>query len=115
MAQDRSGLLRYIHTPEKSQWDDSLSCFFLRFRLVDFNIEGIQFDTDAKEARIQARITGHRVNTLSTEQAFLEEDWRYEDGRWGIDSRSEIFTKMLGECHPDSSKDTNRGFPGNGS
>ena len=115
IAQDRSSIIRYIQDPDKSRWDESLGCLFHRFRLIDYNIQDIQFEQDAKEARVYARITGRTINALTTEQALLEEDWHYREGRWALDPDSAFFTKLLGACHPDSGKTLMRDPPENGS
>jgi len=102
IAQDRSDIIRYIDDEDdKKRWDQAFQCLFVRFRLLDVKVDDVSFEEKAKQATVRVRISGHVLDTLATEQAFLEESWRHDEGRWVLDPGSELLKKMLSACYPE--------------
>jgi len=100
LMQDTPALMRQLPEEARPVWADALSCFFGRFRLVDYRIQEIKTGPKAEDARVVVWARRHPVDSLSTLESIWVQEWVYMEGGWSLDTESETTRKFLGDCLP---------------
>jgi hypothetical protein len=115
IGQEISLALRFVPSGERDAWDETLVCAFKRVRLLDYLVELIDFRDENKEATVRVRWTGHRLNSLATEETLWKEEWSFDPlkQRWSLlsapgDLKGLSEACLFGRANGESSADPGR-------
>jgi hypothetical protein len=99
LAQDIPVLTRCLPAAERAEWDEAFTCYFRRFRVIDFVINEVRFDKESLKANATVTVTDQALNRLVTEQKMWRERWRFADDKWRLDTDTEALRKIREACH----------------
>jgi hypothetical protein len=99
LSQDLPSLTRCLPASEREKWNQAFACYFHRFRVLDFVIDDVRFDKEAREARATVTVTTQALNRLATQQTTWQERWHYDDKKkWRLDTGTESLVSILEAC-----------------
>lgn len=104
LMQDTPALLRQVPPEARPEWSEALSCFFGRFRVVDYRVQEIQRGSEGEDARVVVWVMKHPVDGLATRQSIWHQQWVYRGGGWFLDTESETTRRFLVGCLPGESR-----------
>lgn len=106
IGQDVPVALRYVPAEERDSWDDSFTCLFERFRLMDYRVELVKLGEDESEATVRVRWSGHAKDSLVVCKIMWKEAWSFEakKQRWSLSPGPDALKGLPEECLPEISQ-----------
>ncbi len=100
ISQRVSPVLQHFPAEERPRWNSAFDCLYQEYRYLDYRIEEVQFGAEAREAIVFVKMSGHHLDSLSSEEFIWEEKWEAKDKSWVLDTTPELIQSILGDCYP---------------
>ena len=98
-VQDTRSLVRSLPLEDRPLWAEAFSCFFDRYRVVDYEIQQIKTGSRVEEARAVVWMSIHPIKSMTVRETVWVQEWILEDKRWVLFPDSESTQAFLGDCY----------------
>jgi len=99
MGQDVSSAVRFFPLEDRPEWAKAFTCFFGRYRVVDYRVQEIKSGAKVEEARAVVWVTLHPLKSMTVQEIVWTQEWTYEDKNWMLFPDSESTQAFLGNCY----------------
>ncbi len=108
---DSAVILRHMQADRRPPWREAFPCLFRSFRFLDYRVEDVSLEEEAREAEVRVMVNGHRLDSLGVKEMHWTEHWTFDDRRWIVAPDASMFQGIAEDCLPASSPPGGGGRP----